>query len=66
MTRTVDVEYWLGDNDFGTMFYNYWLHEDLQSQSGVDVTQLFPEELEERRASLALMDTSCCGIKTLP
>jgi hypothetical protein len=39
MTRTVDVNYWLGDNDFGEMFYNFWLHEDLQSLCGVDVTQ---------------------------
>jgi hypothetical protein len=21
MTRTVDVNYWMGDNDFGEMFY---------------------------------------------
>jgi hypothetical protein len=45
MTRTVDVNYWMGDNDFGEMFYIFWLHKDLQSLSGVDVTKLFPEEL---------------------
>jgi hypothetical protein len=50
MTRTVDVNYWLGDNDFGEMFYNFWLHEDLQSLCGVDVTQLFPEELDDRKS----------------
>jgi hypothetical protein len=44
MTRTVDVNYWLGDNDFGEKFYNFWIREDLQSLCGVDVTQLFPEE----------------------
>jgi hypothetical protein len=46
----VDVNYWMGDNDFGEMFYIFWLHKDLQSLSGVDVTKLFPEELEDRKA----------------
>jgi hypothetical protein len=47
-TRTVDVNYWLGDNNFREMFYNFWLNEDFQSLCGVDVTQLFPEELDYR------------------
>lgn len=26
MARTVGVGYWGGDNDYGKMFYNLWLH----------------------------------------
>jgi hypothetical protein len=50
MTRTVDVNYWLGENDLIKMFYNFWLHEDLQSLCGVDVTHLFPEKLDDQKS----------------
>jgi hypothetical protein len=66
MTRTVDVNYWMGDNDFGEMFYNFWLHEDLQSLSGVDVTQLFPEELEDRKALWLRWTRPAMGLKPSP
>jgi hypothetical protein len=66
MTRTVDVGYWLGDNDFGEMFYNFWLHEDLQSLSGVDVTELFPEELADRQALWLRWSRPAMGLKPSP
>lgn len=45
MTRTLDVGYWGADNDYGEMFYNFWLHKDLRRYSGVDLTVHFPEEV---------------------
>ena len=29
MLRTVDIGYWGGDNDYGEMFLNWWLHNAL-------------------------------------
>lgn len=46
MIRTLDEGYWGADNDYGEMFYNFWLHADLRRYSGVDLTVHFPEELE--------------------
>jgi hypothetical protein len=45
MIRTLDVGYWGADNDYGDMFLNFWLHDDLQRYCGVDLTTLFPEEV---------------------
>jgi hypothetical protein len=44
MARTVDVDYFGADNDYGEMFYNFWLHEDLRPYCGVDMTHQYPEE----------------------
>jgi hypothetical protein len=44
MARTVDVGYFGADNDYGEMFYNFWLHEDLRPYCGVDMTHQYPEE----------------------
>jgi hypothetical protein len=46
MIRTLDGGYWCADKDFGEMFLNFWLHEDLKKFCGVDLTGFFPEELE--------------------
>jgi hypothetical protein len=48
---TVDSHLWMldlsypycSDNNYGEMFYNFWLHPDLIDFSGIDVTPLFPE-----------------------
>jgi hypothetical protein len=37
--------FWGGDNNNGDMFLNFWLHVNLQWYYGVDLTTLFPEEL---------------------
>jgi hypothetical protein len=44
MARTVYVDYFGADNDYGEMFYNFWLHEDLRPYCGVDMTHQYPEE----------------------
>jgi hypothetical protein len=46
MLQTVDVGYWGADNDYGEMFLNWWLHQDLRPFCGVDLMAHFPEELE--------------------
>jgi hypothetical protein len=46
MACTVGVGYWGGDNDYGKMFYNFWLHQDIRRRySSVDLTAHLPEEL---------------------
>ena len=45
MLWTVDVGYWGGDNDYGEMFLNWWLHNALRPYCGIDVTAHFGEEL---------------------
>ena len=46
MLRSVDSHYWLGDVDIGEQFLNFPLHYLVQAHCGVDLTKLFPEELE--------------------
>ncbi|GKY90814.1 hypothetical protein MPSEU_000054200 [Mayamaea pseudoterrestris] len=44
MVRTVAPQYYCADNDFGEMFYNFWLHEELRPYTGIDLTGLCPDE----------------------
>jgi hypothetical protein len=41
----LDEGYWGGDNNYGEMFYNFWLHPELQRYSRVDLSAHFLEEL---------------------
>ena len=52
MFRKLDVDYWSADNDFGEMFYNFWLHETLRNLCGVDLTRIFVEELTPSQRTL--------------
>jgi hypothetical protein len=52
MARTVGAGYWGGDNDYGEMFYNFWLHQDIRRYSGVDLTAHFPEELRDPKKTV--------------
>jgi hypothetical protein len=47
MFRSLDVGYRSADNDLGEMFYNFWLHETLRNLCGVDLTQIFTEDMTE-------------------
>ena len=49
MLRSVEACTWSADNDFGEMFLNFWLHPEIRKYTGVDLTSLFPEELEDGR-----------------
>ena len=51
MLRTVCEGTWSGDNDFGEMFLNFWIHPEIRSYTGVDLTTLFPEELDAKDGS---------------
>jgi hypothetical protein len=46
MIWTLDVGYWEVDNNYRDMFLNFWLHAELQRYCGVDLTTLFPDEVE--------------------
>lgn len=52
MFRQLDVGFWSTDNDFGEMFYNFWLHETLQNLCGVDLTKIFTDELTPEQHTL--------------
>jgi hypothetical protein len=52
MYRTVGVGYYGADNDYGEMFYNWWLHEDLRPYCGIDMTHQYPEEARLRPDSV--------------
>jgi hypothetical protein len=49
MLRMVDMGYWGGDNDYGEMFLNWWLHKVLQPYCGVDLTAHFADKLTTDR-----------------
>jgi len=46
MTRTVEAQTWAADNDYGDMFMNYWLDNNLRQYCGIDITKLYPEEVK--------------------
>jgi hypothetical protein len=52
MLRSLDVGYWSADNDFGEMFYNFWLHETLPNLCGVNLTRIFMEDMTESQKVL--------------
>ena len=69
MLRTVESRTWSADNNFGEMFLNLWLHPDLRTYTGIDITDLFPEELKERFGQTRLWEawTRCAmGLTTSP
>ena len=69
MLRTVESKTWSADNDFGEMFLNFWLHPDLRTYTGIDITDLFPEELKEKFGRTRLWEawTRCAmGLTTSP
>lgn len=66
MTRTLDVGYWGADNDYGEMFYNFWLHKDLRRYSGVDLTVHFPEELDGQDTLWEVWTRPAMGLKPSP
>jgi hypothetical protein len=43
---------WLADNDYGEMFLNFPLHPDLRKYCGIDLSQLFPELIEDGKDSV--------------
>ena len=66
MIRTILPGYYCGDNDFGEMFLNYWLHQELMPYVGVDVTETFPDELERRGLSELLVVWTRCAMGLTP
>ena len=51
MLRTVEACTWSADNDFGEMFLNFWIHPEIRKYTGVDLTTLFPEEMEDENGT---------------
>ena len=69
MLRTVEPKTWSADNDFGEMFLNFWIHPDLRQYTGIDITELFPEELQEKFGSTRIWEAWCrcaMGLTTSP
>ena len=40
MLRSVDETTWSGDNNFGEMFLNFWIHPEIRNYTGIDLTAL--------------------------
>ena len=55
LERTVLPHTVQGDNDFGDMFLNFQLHEDLQRFTGVDISDL----IHDREAAQMIKGTGC-------
>ncbi|KAL7577827.1 hypothetical protein ACA910_010575 [Epithemia clementina (nom. ined.)] len=51
MMKSVGPSMGAADNNFGEMFSNFWLHPEIRRYAGIDLTLLFPEELEEGSVS---------------
>ena len=69
MLRTVEPKTWSADNDFGEMFLNFWVHPDLRQYTGIDITELFPEELARKHGKTRIWEawTRCAmGLTTSP
>ena len=69
MLRSMEGKTWSADNDFGEMFLNFWVHPELRCYTGIDITDLFPEELKERCGRTRIWEawTRCAmGLTTSP
>ena len=69
MLRSMEGKTWSADNDFGEMFLNFWVHPDLRCYTGIDITDLFPEELQDKFGKTRLWEawTRCAmGLTTSP
>ncbi|KAL7575469.1 hypothetical protein ACA910_007367 [Epithemia clementina (nom. ined.)] len=51
MLRSEGPTTWSADNDFGEMFLNFWLHPELRKYAGIDLTGLFPEEVNRKSSA---------------
>jgi hypothetical protein len=47
--RALDAGYQMADVDIGEMFLNFVLHESMQSLCGVDLSDLFTDEMGEKK-----------------
>ena len=47
MLHTLDIGYWGSDNDFGELFYNFWMHPDSIRYSSVDLMLFFLHKAAE-------------------
>jgi hypothetical protein len=67
MTRGLLPGYWCADNDYGEQFLNFNLHKDLQLYCGIDLSQLFPEQLKTATGLiLARWSRNAMGLKPSP
>ena len=67
MVRWVVAGAWLADNDYGEQFLNFPLHPDIRKLCGVDLSQLYPEQCEEKDSTVTgAWMRSAMGLKTSP
>jgi hypothetical protein len=67
MARTVLPGYWCADNDYGEMFLNFPLHKDLQQYCGVDLSQIFDEEMNlEGGPTVGVWTRNAMGLRPSP
>ena len=69
MLRSMEGKTWSADNDFGEMFLHFWVHPELRCYTGIDITDLFPEELQDKFGRTRIWEawTRCAmGLTTSP
>lgn len=64
--RAVLPGYWMGDIDIGEMFLNFMLHERVQPYCGVDLTTMYPEEVEAAQVCWERWGRCGMGFTTSP
>jgi hypothetical protein len=67
MSRTVLPGYWCVDNDYSEMFLNFPLHEELQKYCGVDLLQIFDDQMNgEDGPAVGVWTRNAMGLKPSP
>jgi hypothetical protein len=67
MLRTVLPGYWCADNDYGKMFLNFPLFEDLQKYCGMDLSQIFDKEMNaNEEPSVGMWTRNAMGLYPSP
>lgn len=64
--RALEPGYFMADVDIGEMFLNFVLHESLQAVAGVDLTQLFSDELGGEKVLWERWCRCAMGLKSSP
>jgi hypothetical protein len=64
--RALDAGYQMADVDIGEMFLNFVLHESMQSLCGVDLSDLFIDEMGEKKVLWERWVRCAMGLKSSP
>jgi len=66
MMRTINPYDWGANSDYGKMFYNFWLHQELHQYCGIDLSPLLTHHTCQTSCRLSTAGHGTLPISTVP